>query len=79
MPDQLTRRAWLLVAIQGEPGPISTGRAEQLLAATGWSCHRNTARKDLRALAARGLLRPVKGADGRRTYTPTITGEDGRS
>ncbi|MFH8797087.1 hypothetical protein [Streptomyces sp. NPDC017941] len=70
MAEQITRRAWLLVAIQGEPGPISTGRAEQLLAATGWSCHRNTARKDLRSLAARGLLRPVD-ADGRRTYTPT--------
>ncbi|APY88221.1 hypothetical protein DCW30_05615 [Streptomyces alfalfae] len=78
MPDQMTRRAWLLIAIQGEPGPISTGRAEQLLAATGWSCHRNTARKDLRALAARGALRPVD-ADGRRTYTPTTIGEDGRS
>lgn len=78
MPEQITRRAWLLVAIQGEPGPISTGRAEQLLATTPWSCHRNTARKDLRALAARGALRPVD-TNGRRTYTPMTTGEDGRS
>lgn len=78
MPEQITRRAWLLVAIQGEPGPISTGRAEHLLAATGWSCHRNTARKDLRALTRRGVLRAVD-AGGRRTYTPTTIGEDGRS
>ncbi|MVO87898.1 hypothetical protein GPA10_24855 [Streptomyces sp. p1417] len=73
MPEQITRRGWLLLAIQGEPGPISTGRAEQLLATTPWSCHRNTARKDLRALHRRGLLRAVE-ANGRRTYTPTITG-----
>ncbi|MFF8656763.1 hypothetical protein [Streptomyces huasconensis] len=77
MPDQITRRDWLLAAIQREPGPITTGRAEQLLATTSWSCHRNTARKDLRALTRRGALRPVD-TDGRRAYQTTITGEDVR-
>ncbi|MFI1677000.1 hypothetical protein [Streptomyces sp. NPDC020607] len=70
MPDQTTRRAWLLTAIQREPGPITTQRAEQLLATTTWSCHRNTARKDLRALSRRGFLFAIN-ADGRRTYHST--------
>ena len=75
MPDTITRRAYLLAAIQGEPGPISTQRAAQLLADSVWStCGRNTARKDLRALAACGFLRPDL-TDGRRVYHPT-TGED---
>ncbi|WAL93929.1 hypothetical protein [Streptomyces sp. Je 1-369] len=69
MPDQTTRRAWLLTAIQRESGPITTQRAAQLLATTTWSCHRNTARKELRSLSQRGLLRPVD-VDGRRTYHP---------
>ncbi|MGM9380304.1 hypothetical protein [Streptomyces antibioticus] len=71
MTEAITRRAYLAAAIQREPGPVSTRRAEQLLAASPWpTSGRNTARKDLRALAARGLLRP--GLDGgRRVYHPT--------
>lgn len=66
----LTRRAWLATAITTETAPVTTHRAAQLLAASPWgTAGRNTARKDLRALAARGLLAAVD-ADGRRAYTP---------
>lgn len=69
MPDLTTRRAWLATAVQAEPTPVTTHRAAQLLAVSPWpTAGRNTARKDLRALAARGLVRAVD-ADGRRTYT----------
>ncbi|MGC5400175.1 hypothetical protein ACPXCP_31100 [Streptomyces sp. DT20] len=69
MPDLITRRAWLATAITAEPAPVTTQRAAALLAGSPWtSAGRNTARKDLRALAARGVLRAVD-ADGRRTYT----------
>lgn len=68
--NDLTRRAWLATAITTETAPVTTHRAAQLLAASPWgTAGRNTARKDLRALAARGLLAAVD-ADGRRAYTP---------
>ncbi|RLV66303.1 hypothetical protein STAN_1824 [Streptomyces sp. CBMAI 2042] len=71
MPELTTRRAWLAVAIQTEPAPVTTHRAAELLAASPWpTSGRNTARKDLRALAARGVLAAVDAA-GRRTYTTT--------
>ncbi|MFI1702011.1 hypothetical protein ACH419_39525 [Streptomyces bobili] len=77
MADVLTRRAYLLAAIQRETTPVTTQRAAQLLASAQWpTTGRNTARKDLRALASRGFLH-VLDADGRRIYQPT-TGEDGR-
>ncbi|MBL1107386.1 hypothetical protein JK361_22730 [Streptomyces sp. 5-8] len=79
MPDTITRRGWLLAAIQRETAPITTQRAAQILAASPWgTAGRNTARKDLRALSSRGFLTAVETA-GRRTYFPTTTGEDGRS
>ncbi|MFJ3590107.1 hypothetical protein ACIQUY_31805 [Streptomyces sp. NPDC090231] len=69
MPDLITRRAWLATAVQAEPTPVTTQRAAALLAGSPWgTAGRNTARKDLRALASRGLLLAVD-ADGRRTYT----------
>lgn len=69
MPDLITRRAWLATAITAEPAPVSTQRAAQLLAVSPWpTAGRNTARKDLRALTARGLLLAVD-TDGRRTYS----------
>jgi len=76
MADTITRRSYLLLAIQRETTPVTTSRAAQLLAASPWStCGRNTARKDLRALAARGFLAAAE-ADGRRIYRPTSPGED---
>ncbi|MFC8862698.1 hypothetical protein [[Kitasatospora] papulosa] len=68
----LPRRAWLARKIAGSPGVWTTHRAEHALAASPFSCHRNTARKDLRALAARGVLVAVD-IDGRRTYLPATT------
>ncbi|MGW1939012.1 hypothetical protein [Streptomyces goshikiensis] len=66
----MTRREWLLAAIQREPGPVTTHRAEELLAASPFSCHRNSARKSLRALARDGELVAVDDS-GRRTYRRT--------
>ncbi|WP_097922062.1 hypothetical protein [Streptomyces sp. wa1063] len=71
MSTPITRRAWLAVAVQQEPAPVTTHRAAELLTASPWpSSGRNTARKDLRALVARGVLAAVDTA-GRRAYTTT--------
>ncbi|QJT04403.1 hypothetical protein G9272_32315 [Streptomyces asoensis] len=71
----VSRRTYLLAAIQADGQPVTTARAEWLLAASPWpTAGRNTARKDLRALAARGFLAP-QDASGRRTYFPTTTRE----
>ncbi|MEV6046064.1 hypothetical protein [Streptomyces xanthochromogenes] len=72
------RRAHLLAAIRQTPGTWTTQRAAQVLATSTWGCHRNTARKDLRALATRGLLTPGTDEHGRRTYTATETKDDER-
>ncbi|WP_406338216.1 hypothetical protein OG987_13205 [Streptomyces sp. NBC_01620] len=72
MSDLITRRAWLATAVTTEPTPITTQRAAQLLAASPWpTSGRNTARKDLRALTARGVLAAVDDINGRRVYRPT--------
>ncbi|AZM91471.1 hypothetical protein [Streptomyces sp. W1SF4] len=69
----MTRRAWLLAALQAAPGPVTTQHAAALLAGSPWpTAGRNTARKDLRDLAGRGDLRIVT-ADGRRAYLPEPT------
>ncbi|MFD9763230.1 hypothetical protein ACFWXI_06760 [[Kitasatospora] papulosa] len=65
----LPRRAWLARVIAAAPGVWTTQRAEHALAASPFSCHRNTARKDLRALVARGVL-VAADRNGRRIYTP---------
>jgi hypothetical protein len=79
MAETITRRAYLLAAIKAHGRPVTTSLAERLLTGSPWpTSGRNTARKDLRALAARGALHSVD-ADGRRIYHPTTTGEDGRS
>lgn len=71
MSDLITRRAWLATAVTAEPTPITTQRAAQLLAASPWpTSGRNTARKDLRALTARGVL-AADDINGRRVYRPT--------
>jgi hypothetical protein len=68
MPELITRRGYLLDAIQREGQPITTQRAAQLLADSPWpSTGRNTARKDLRALNRHGYLVALD-ADGRRVY-----------
>lgn len=69
MSDALiTRRAWLLAALPA--GPVRTQDVERLLADSPFSCHRNTARKDLRGLCRAGLL-AAQDDGGRRTYTRT--------
>lgn len=70
MPDLITRRTYLLAAIRADGRPVTTHRAEQLMTGSPWSYGRNTARKDLRALATRGQLVAVD-IDGRRLYQPT--------
>lgn len=65
-----TRTAYLLAALRAEHAPVTTHRAEELLAASPYSAHRNSARKSLRSLTRRGLLVATDHA-GRRTYTPT--------
>ncbi|MGW2379269.1 hypothetical protein [Streptomyces sp. NPDC001658] len=78
MAETITRRDYLLAAIQRQSAPVTTARAEQLLADSPWpTTGRNSTRKDLRALAARGFLLAGSTEDGRRIYHPT-TGEDGR-
>lgn len=73
MSEPITRRRYLLAAVTAAGCPVTTARAEQLLADSPWpTSGRNTARKDLRALAAHGLLVPVT-AGGRRAYNPTIS------
>jgi len=76
MSDTITRRSYLLAAIQREPSPICTQRAAQLLAASPWpTAGRNTARKDLRALAAAGALCPDSGPY--RVYHPKTSKDNG--
>lgn len=70
MPDLLTSSAFLLDAIRAVGGPVRTGDAERILSDSSWSCHRNTARKRLRALTRSGLLVADVDANGRRVYTP---------
>ncbi|MGW7435659.1 hypothetical protein [Streptomyces sp. NPDC054849] len=66
----MTRREWLLAAVQQTGHPVTTHEAELLLAGSPWpTSGRNTARKDLRGLSRRGLLAAVH-AEGRRAYLP---------
>lgn len=68
----MTRREWLLAALQQTGYSVTTHEATQLYAASPWpTTGRNTARKDLGALAARGALVPVD-SDGRRSYWPAV-------
>lgn len=64
-----TRTGYLLAAIRAEAAPVTTHRAEQLLAASPFSHHRNSARKSLRTLTRTGHLIAHDEA-GRRTYSP---------
>lgn len=78
MAELTTRRAYLLAAIRADGRPVTAHTAVQLMDGSPWpTTGRNTARKDLRALAAHGqLAADVLG--GRRIYHPT-TGKDGQS
>jgi hypothetical protein len=64
------RRDYLASALAELPEPIHTVDLAALSAAAGWSGNRNTARKDARALVARGLLAPLP-ATGNTAYTRT--------
>ncbi|MGW4043033.1 hypothetical protein [Streptomyces sp. NPDC004721] len=74
MSDLLTRRSYLLAAIRASGRPVTTARAEQLMADSPWpTTRRNTARKDLRSFARAGLLTATVGADDRTTYLLTTS------
>ncbi|MCM8552660.1 HNH endonuclease signature motif containing protein [Streptomyces sp. STCH 565 A] len=63
-----TRRQFLYAAVQQHGRPVTTQLAARLMTGSPWaSTGRNTTRKDLRALADRGLLIPVE-QEGRRAY-----------
>ncbi|MEU6168043.1 hypothetical protein [Streptomyces tanashiensis] len=68
------RRDWLLAEIRRTGGEWTPRRVEAVMHASPWpTSKRNTARKDLRALANRGALTARDdAATGRRTYTPKI-------
>jgi Fe2+ or Zn2+ uptake regulation protein len=68
VPEQTTRRQYLLAAITAHGRPVTTQLAEQLLTGTWPTYGRNTARKDLRGLARAGLLLATAASDGRTTY-----------
>ena len=75
----IARRAHLLAAVAAHGRPVTTQLAAQLMSDSSWpTSGRNTTRKDLRALTARGALQAAD-VDGRRTYHLTTTAEDGRS
>ncbi|MFD4257774.1 hypothetical protein ACFWR9_09080 [Streptomyces sp. NPDC058534] len=67
---EVSRRQYLLAAIQTDGRPVTTSLAAQLMADSPWaSTGRNTARKDLRGLTRAGLLTATDGP--RRTYQLT--------
>ncbi|MGW5175846.1 hypothetical protein ACWERY_15975 [Streptomyces sp. NPDC004082] len=73
MPELITRRGYLANAIQADGRPLTTQHAVRILKRSPWpTAGRNTARKDLRALAAHGVLAStVDRKTGRRTYILT--------
>ncbi|MFD7964052.1 hypothetical protein ACFV5J_24940 [Streptomyces zaomyceticus] len=73
--EQTARRDWLLAEIRSTRGQWSTLRAESAYRQSPWpTSGRNTARKDLRALAARGELTVWNDeTTGRRAYTANST------
>ncbi|MER7813855.1 hypothetical protein [Streptomyces sp. NPDC096153] len=72
MPELITRRGWLLAEIRARGGRWTAQRAANVLQVSPWpTSGRNTARKDLRALAARGELTAWDDrTKNRRDYTP---------
>ncbi|MFJ4009422.1 hypothetical protein [Streptomyces sp. NPDC090026] len=81
-----TRTAYLLAAIRDHHGPITTKQAQQILATSPFSSHRNSARKALRTLTRTGHL-TTDDSTSHRTYLvvsdaptttpPTRTGSPG--
>lgn len=72
MSDLVTRRGYLAHELAHRMQPITTRHAVRILARSPWpTVGRNTVRKDLRALAARGVLTAVVDLHtGRREYYP---------
>lgn len=64
---ETTRREWLETRIAESEGPYTTHWAEDELAASPFSHHRNSARKTLRSIARDGALVPVE-VEGRTAY-----------
>lgn len=74
---QRPRRRRLLAEIRRTGGQMTTGQAHAFYRATGWGPCRTTARKDLQAMARRGVL-VERGPDNGRTYTLNHTPGDAR-
>ncbi|MER7908248.1 hypothetical protein [Streptomyces sp. NPDC096068] len=74
------RRDWLLAEIRQRGGVWTAIRAEEALHRSAWpTSGRNAARKDLRALAARGALTVRDDTETRRrSYTPKLLGRKGQ-
>ncbi|MFD8806258.1 hypothetical protein [Streptomyces sp. NPDC059597] len=73
-----TRRSYLLSVLEVYGRPVTVQLAERLMCGSPWpSAGRNTCRKDLRALAGRGLLTAMDAGD-RRIYLPQTIGKDVR-
>lgn len=72
MSELITRRGWLANEIRARGGRWNTKRAADVLQVSPWpTSGRNTARKDLRSLAARGELTAWDDREkNRRDYTP---------
>ncbi|MFJ7070141.1 hypothetical protein [Streptomyces sp. NPDC101115] len=72
--ELITRRGWLLNEIRTTGGTWTARRVEAVMHSSPWpTTGRNTARKDLRALAAHGDLTARDDRDSkRRSYTPKI-------
>lgn len=76
-PTEQPRRRRLLAEIRRTGGQMTTGQAHAFYRATGWGPCRTTARKDLQAMARRGVL-VERGPDNGRTYTLNHTPGDAR-
>lgn len=55
-PTEQPRRRRFLAEIRRTGGQMTTGQAHAFYRATGWGPCRTTARKDLQAMARRGVL-----------------------
>ena len=67
-----TRREWLAAYLAANPGTYTTQAAAMVLADSPFAAHRNTARKDMRALTAAGIV-TAHDNGGRRTYRTGAT------
>ncbi|MFJ6615423.1 hypothetical protein ACIQPT_34680 [Streptomyces sp. NPDC091289] len=70
--ETVTRREWLAAYLAAHPGTYTTQTAAMALSDSPFAAHRNTARKDMRALTAAGIV-TAHDTGGRRTYRTGAT------